>query len=202
MKDSEHNEETTARSSADAGSPAEPPQTEEGRQDAVTTRTRDHLPPILLTDGSFVVEIRERLSPPAPSGSTARPHKYTTVHILRRIMIIDGHGDVLYKNIEAETCEVHIWLLPHQPNDPPQVIFRDGSAASPPAFEIDREFESPDQNPISKFRPFVYKDPRGDDVNFFVYRVRVVKAGEIIFQFIADVDHPEGLQIWIWDRRL
>jgi predicted HD phosphohydrolase len=30
--------------------------------------------------------------------------------------------------------------------------------------------------------------------------VRVIKANEILYQFIADPFHQEGLQIWIWDE--
>jgi hypothetical protein len=94
-----------------------------------------------------------------------------------------------------------MWLTPHQPSDPPQVIYKDASGATPASFELDREFESPDTNTVSKFRPFVYRDPRGEDENFFVHRARVIQGNESLYQYIADPDHAEGLQIWIWDRR-
>ncbi len=202
MNDSERPEGASRSEQAGGERQAEDRREEISRRDeAGELRTKDHLPPITISDSSFVVEISKQLGPRKNSGKPARPHRYESVHPLFRILVIDGNGDTLYKNTNASGCELQVWMDDLSPDDPPQVVLKDEEAGRS-AFEIDHEFETPDSNTVSKFRPFVYRHPRNDEDNFFVHRLRVVKGGQMLFQYIVNPNHPAGLQVWLWDKGL
>ncbi|HKR02972.1 MAG TPA: M28 family metallopeptidase [Pyrinomonadaceae bacterium] len=175
-------------------------------QDARFLRTKDHLPPITVIDGSFIVTASTALAATAASGDPDRPHKHRTNHPLMRVMVITGDGTVLYRDLQAQGCQIDIWLRPPSASPQPQVRMKGGPVEDPNELgklEIDADGElakAPVSNPSHPTRPHVYGHP-ANNYNIFVHRIRITKDSQTLFECSVPASgHPQGYEIWIWDQ--
>jgi len=159
-------------------------------------RSKDHLPPITLIDGSFVLTIRSELGAVTATGDQARPHKYPTTLPFKRMKIIDGNGVIRFVNNHAEGIVLNIWLRRFLPAVEPQIRLARGHNGNV-EIETDELLSlDPRGNPVHSTRRNVYQHP-ANDYDIFFQHILVTEGDDVLFEADA-AGHPQGYEVWIW----
>ena len=164
-------------------------------------RRKDHLPPIDIIDGSFVITTETPLTPML-NDSEVRPFKYKTQHRLKGVMIIDGHGIVLYRDRRAagtNNSGINLWLRAPSSTEPHIKLIDLGAN-----IEIESEVQlglHPHKNPSHPKRENVYLHPHNATRRIFIHTIQVLKDNQTSFKCSVPSDeHEQGYEIWIWDE--
>jgi hypothetical protein len=171
---------------------------------------RNHIPPIEIIDGSFVVE-GKRTFDLLTQQSGRYTYKYQGFNV-GRVKVLDGEGERIYPDSPYSTCEgcsIRIWLKPPLSSDPQIVIANQGSDLTLGSDAQLTWDDDPNQTcqsnrpcrcgPIARDRDHRYSHP-GYGGSFQFELVRITDKNGLSKDFVPPNGEHGGFRVMIWHK--
>lgn len=181
------------------------------RRAKVYVSLRNHIPPIDILDGSFVVELDRKLGDPIQVGSRYL-HKYANFRI-GRVKVIDGEGERIFPvgldpDLPCEGCRIEIWLKSHITNPQAQIAISDQSTFTidsdkPLVWDTDQNQPCQPGQPCRKCRPIQQERTErhshpGYTGSFQFERIVITSINQKPRDIRPPPGHHGGFRLMIW----
>lgn len=177
----------------------------------------EHIPPILIYDGSLTIET-EPYPTPTPSGNPNRPYKYKKANGKRIYRVVvtafteDGVPYYYPWNFSSGGWQVKVWLQKLKPGsssvyedvstdpDEPQIIIRDSHE-----IEIDKPTLNPGnlscQDTDNPIRPRKCQHAPYSPTHFRIKRVEIVKGNQVEYPILPPDSDRDRIIIALYYRQ-
>jgi hypothetical protein len=162
-------------------------------------KMHDTPPPIVIGGGSVVFELDkefDEITAGTPKKHIRKPPAGSTSNsvLIGHIKILDGSGEMLYRNLDADTCRIIITL-----DDDTLINVMGGSTLD---IEAPRRLElgSGLDKPVSKKRKKRYRHKKSSSVESSIKKVQVVEGSDVLFSVLVDKleSKDDDFRVMLW----